>query len=503
MAQLQQLPLYTEHLSLWLSDEQGLVFHHGLKSLFKLEPLSLALFIALDEGNNKQQTLKRIEEYSGLTQQQILPSFLQVSPLFKYQEVERSYKDGVYPELQNHFKQTPLNTDLIIQVAQSTFAISCADDTLFKQIKQLLQPIQVCISSLTDEEVDFRFEIEQEKDSTFSLYSNDMQVESNLTLKQVMPVFIDRLQILAYQQSDYCFGFHGGALVKKDPDLRQDDEASSRHPEAQDCHPEFQNRHPETPSRHPEFSSGSYSVEKQDPDLRQNDDEINQNSNSSSRSFLSRLSREGGNPQDNHTNKTILLPGVSGAGKSTLTAELSVRGYQVYSDEIIALNNQLNLTAINLPMAIKSGSWQLTESLYPEICEQPEWHRIDGRILKYIWPKQCAQMNQDHCVDQTNEYHIQQRDLKSTEPTLANLVDHKQTLVICPKFDINAKPKATKISIIDTLTLVTEGGYQLGVELSHDRVEQLLSFCEQISAYQITYANSEQALTLLEELCQQ
>lgn len=459
MAQLQQLPLYTEHLSLWLSDEQGLVFHHGLKSLFKLEPLSLALFIALDEGNNKQQTLKQIEQYSGLTEQQILPSFAQVSPLFKYQEVERSYKDGAYPELQSHFKQTPLKTDFIVQVAQSSFAISCVDDALFKQIKELLQPIQVCISSLADEEVDFRFEIEQEKDSTFSLYSNDMQVESNLTLKQVMPVFIDRLQILAYQQSDYCFGFHGGALVKKDPDLRQDDDEITR-------------------------------LSREGGNPQDNHDEITR------RSFLSRRSREGGNPQDNHTNKTILLPGVSGAGKSTLTAELSVRGYQVYSDEIIALNNQLNLTAIILPMAIKSGSWQLTESLYPEIANQTEWHRTDGRILKYIWPKQSVDLYEE----QTNQCDNQESVI---EPTTENLADHKNTLLLSPKFDAGASPKATKLSIIDTLTLVTEGGYQLGVELSHERVEQLLHFCEQISAYQITYASSEQALSLMDELCQQ
>ena len=500
MAQLQQLPLYTEHLSLWLSDEQGLVFHHGLKSLFKLEPLSLALFIALDEGNNKQQTLKRIEEYSGLTQQQILPSFLQVSPLFKYQEVERSYKDGVYPELQNHFKQTAINSDFIIQVAQSSFTISCADDTLFKQIKQLLQPIHVCISSLADEEVDFRFEIEQEKDSTFSLYSNDMQVESNLTLTQVMPVFIDRLQILAYQQSDYCFGFHGGALVKKDPDLRQDDDVSGIEKQDPDLRQDddvsgIEKQEPGL--RQDDDVSG---IEKQEPGLRQDDDEITHSSHLSRRSFLSRRSREGGNPQYKHTNKTILLPGVSGAGKSTLTAELSVRGYQVYSDEIIALNNQLNLTAINLPMAIKSGRWQLTESLYPEIANQTEWHRTDGRILKYIWPQKCAEQSHQVCAQD-----IEKDNDRANEEEQLNkeITPHSNTLLLSPNFNANANPKATKLSIIDTLTLVTEGGYQLGVELSHDRVEQLLHFCEQINAYQITYANSEQALILMEELCQQ
>ena len=73
--------------------------------------LSIALLIALDEGNNKEQTLKQIQQHSGLTIEEITPSYEQVAPLLKYSEIETTYADGKYPELQNHFEQQPNATD--------------------------------------------------------------------------------------------------------------------------------------------------------------------------------------------------------------------------------------------------------------------------------------------------------------------------------------------------------------------------------------------------------
>ncbi|WOH38997.1 hypothetical protein RI844_07185 [Thalassotalea fonticola] len=491
--QFEKIQLNAPHLTLWLSENKGLVFHQGQKTLLQIEPISIALLIALDEGLTNQQAVIELQQHSNLTEQQLTQSLEQVKPLFKNTEGERSYADGLYPELQNHISQQPQQHSFCLTVANATFAITSDDEGLLNEIKALLTPIEIT----APEEVHFAIHIEIYK-GNYLLVSNDIVVEEGLSQQQVMPVFIDRLQILAYQHSDYCFGFHGAALT-------------NRHSQAQPCH--------------------------------------------------SRLVRE--STSEASENTTILLPGVSGAGKSTLTAELSRQDFSVYSDEIIALNNDFNLTTLALPMAIKSGSWQHIAKLYPEIKSQPEWHRVDGRILKYIWPEHIAEKTEmdyrlrgndedegcgndeednrhslatnshsqvTNCHSQAPSRHsrlvrestseaqepksmdprMREDDAKDTRHSgdvMPNSFGHREstettnkTFLISPKFNKDATPKATKLTIIDTLKLVTEGGYQLGVELTEDRVEQLIDFCEHIQAYQITYASSEQAQHLINNL---
>ncbi|KGJ94214.1 hypothetical protein [Thalassotalea sp. ND16A] len=403
----EKVNLNTPHLTLWLSSEQGLVFHQGQKSLSQLEPITIAILIALDEGLTDEQAIVELQQYSKLTTQQITPALAQVKALFDNSQEPRTYADGRYPELKPHHSQSVKKQDFCIQVANSTFVIQCANKTLEQDIQALLQPIQIKTEQLANQQrIDFIFEVKIEQ-GQYQLYSNNLLVEQDLKQNQVVPILIDRLQILSYQQSNYCFGFHGAAL---------------------------KNEH-----------------------------------------------------------NTILLPGVSGAGKSTLTAELSKQNFQVYSDEIIALDNNFTLTSLALPMAIKSGSWQHIAELYPEIEKQKQWHRIDGRILKYIWPE-----------------HIAQNEVFGDDLGLACAIENgachtnttTQTLLLSPKYDKRATPKATKLTVSDTLKLVTEGGYQLGVELNEHTIEKLLDYCQHISTYQITYATSEQADNLVTALCQ-
>ncbi|TRX57205.1 hypothetical protein [Thalassomonas sp. M1454] len=394
--QLEKVNLNIEHLSIWLSDTQGIVYHQGHKSLYRLEPLSLALLFALDDGINEQQTISELQQHSPLSAEQIAPSMQQVKALMVNDQIDRTYADGLYPEFNSHFKQQVKPGDFTLKVANSTFAITSQDHELLSHLKTLLAPITLNNEAGDITEVDFLFEIEHPNE-IYTLYSNDQAVEENLTQEQVMPVLIDRLQILSYQQSPYTFGFHGAALESINAD----------------------------------------------------------------------------NPH------RVLLPGISGAGKSTLTAELSKQGYQVFSDEIIAINDDHTLNTLELPMAIKSGSWQHIAKLYPEITTQPEWHRVDGRILKYIWPEQIAHNKTAELVDV-------QKSIK--------------TLLISPNYQAGCEPQIKALSIIETIELVTNGGYQLGVELTEQRVEQLIDFCQSISAYQITYASSAQAQKIINEL---
>ncbi|WNC71205.1 hypothetical protein RGQ13_13875 [Thalassotalea psychrophila] len=599
--QFEKIQLNAPHLTLWLSEDKGLVFHQGQKELSQIEPISIALLIALDEGLTNEQAIIELQQHSNLSKEQLKPSLEQVKVLFKNTQEQRTYADGLYPELQNHIIQQPQQHAFCVKVASATFAITCDDERLLSEIKALLAPIQIT----TPNEVQFAIEIAIYK-GNYLLISNDIVVEEGLKQNQVIPVFIDRLQILAYQHSDYCFGFHGAALTTMDYRLRVNDGGARECDGAGKYSCETESRHSrlvrettseasEQKNMDPRIGSGillrSTSsvpgvVREEDGEERGNDDE-----GAPSSSFLvpssSSLSPSSLAPNSSCPSVTILLPGVSGAGKSTLTAELSKQNFSVYSDEIIALNNDFNLTTLALPMAIKSGSWQHIAKLYPEIVDQPEWHRVDGRILKYIWPEQIAGMdyrlrgndgeecgndeeergndgeecgngeeergndNGGNChsqlvrettsealsshsqlvrettsealsshsvidTDSSNEAQLKgiDSDLRQEEvdgapsssflvPNTLDEVPNTSTFLLSPNYQKEATPNATQLSVVETIALVTNGGYQLGVELTPDRVDQLIQYCEKISAYQMTYANSEQAQQLVEQLCKQ
>jgi hypothetical protein len=178
---------------------------------------------------------------------------------------------------------------------------------------------------------------------------------------------------------------------------------------------------------------------------------------------------------------SLLLPGKSGAGKSTLSAILASGDSSLYSDEMIVLDDNFRMMTLNLPLAIKSGSWDLLGALYPELKNETIWHREDGRELKYIWPKRFVNSNNP------NEFKT------------------KKTLLINPCY-IHNKMEIShhkiKLSVIETLMLMTGGGYQVASELTEDKIEQLFIFISDQPCFQLNYHSTEQALSQLEQLWQ-
>lgn len=180
-------------------------------------------------------------------------------------------------------------------------------------------------------------------------------------------------------------------------------------------------------------------------------------------------------------NGSLLLPGKSGAGKSTLSAVLASDGMQLYSDEMIVLNEHFQIMTLNLPIAIKSGSWKILEKRYPELKGESVWLREDGRRLKYIWPT---------CFVQSN---------------IANMLTSKNTLLINPCYQTTKIPQAksqVRLSLIDTLVLITGGGYQVASELTENKIDQLFNFISEQPCYQLNYDSTEQVIYLLEDIWQ-
>jgi len=381
---IKKVKLGTSNLSLYIENAQGLIFNRADRCLYSASPIIIAFVFAIDEGLSKSEAIEEISKNFHYSSSDILSCYQQAKSIYSSSTSSATYADGKYPELvklKGYTKVEDTNYTSTYVVGDTSFSVACLDTTLKKQITSLLQPIETALK-----EVYFHIEIRKSSgnDKYLDIYCNDLLIEEKLDPKEVLPLIIDRMQILTFQNSDYCFCFHGAVLQS---------------------------------------------------------------------------------PQG-----MLLLPGESGAGKSTLSAFLAMNQYKLCSDEMIALDKYFNVKVIKLPIAVKSGSWDVLSDYYPELKTLPEFFRLDGRRLKYVWPSSFAQSNT------LNDY--------------AKI----QPLILNPNFrgNIEDNVKAEKLSVIDTISILTEAGYQVGMELDEDKLDKLLGFIECSKRYRVSYNSNKQ-----------
>lgn len=173
----------------------------------------------------------------------------------------------------------------------------------------------------------------------------------------------------------------------------------------------------------------------------------------------------------------IILPGISGAGKSTLTAKLCANHAQLYSDEMVVIGPDSKIKTIPLPIAVKSGSWDVLINEYPELATAQVFDREDGKKIKYIWPKAYA----------------------------SNAVFEDKVVVINPEFnDINKDSQRFEeepISMISALQTMTKSGHQVGTELDIQAVSTLLNLLKSSSCFRVRFGEAETACQFILSLC--
>lgn len=383
---IHKIELKTPFLSLYLEKEKGLLFNHFETVLYELRPITVAFFLAIDDGLSEYLAVQEIAHNCDLPRRELLSEYHKAKALFTYNKLTLNYLDGRYPELihlsgiAHIYSSESTNT---YKVGESTFGITCADSDLQIQIKALLKPAEVDLK-----QVHFKLTIKRfdkgDDSQYYDVFCNDLLIERNLDFAEVFPVLIDRMQILTFQHSEFSFCFHGAALKTA-----------------------FGN---------------------------------------------------------------VLLPGKSGAGKSTLSAVLAAKQCELYSDEMIVLDKNFQIKTLPLPIAIKSGSWGVLSHLYPELNHTVQWQRIDGRRLKYVWPAAFSASKKG-----THDLPV---------------------LILAPQFFENSdktQQRAQKMSVIETITMLIDSGYQVGSELDETTLENFIDFIVSADCYRFSYNNSEQA----------
>jgi hypothetical protein len=390
---IHKIELKTPFLSLYLENEKGLLFNQLETVLYELKPITVAFFLAIDDGLSEYLAIQEISHNCNMSPSELLSEYHKAKALFTSNKSLVNYADGRYPELNNLLGLSSICSNELINtyiVGTSTFGIACDNSNLQVEIEALLKPIEKELK-----QVHFKLIIKRTdkccSSQYYDVFCNDLLIERDLHFAEVVPVLIDRMQILTFQHSDFDFCFHGAALKTA------------------------------------------------------------------------------------HGN--LLLPGKSGAGKSTLSAALTAKQNELYSDEMIVLDKNFHIKVLPLPIAVKSGSWDVLSSHYPELNNATQWQRIDGRKLKYVWPAAFSEP-------------------KKTEPYLPSLI-------LAPQFcedGLKTQQRAQKLSVIETITMLTEAGYQVGSELDEANLERFIDFILNTDCYRFSYNKSEQAESELDTL---
>jgi len=85
--------------------------------------------------------------------------------------------------------------------------------------------------------------------------------------------------------------------------------------------------------------------------------------------------------------KGIMLSAASGSGKSTLTAELAMRGWRIFSDELALIDgaaSQLRLIPFPRPISLKNQSIDLVRRRYPEAQFGPLAHDTQKGTIAHL-----------------------------------------------------------------------------------------------------------------------
>ncbi|MDO9449640.1 MAG: HprK-related kinase A [Rugosibacter sp.] len=83
--------------------------------------------------------------------------------------------------------------------------------------------------------------------------------------------------------------------------------------------------------------------------------------------------------------KGVMLSAVSGSGKSTLTAELAMRGWRIFSDELALIDGPaLRLVPFPRPISLKNQSIDLMRRRYPEAQFGPLAHDTQKGTIAHL-----------------------------------------------------------------------------------------------------------------------
>ena len=171
--------------------------------------------------------------------------------------------------------------------------------------------------------------------------------------------------------------------------------------------------------------------------------------------------------------QVLLMPGHAGQGKSTLTAGLIKKGYQLINDDIVPINFDGSLVAINSPLKIKSGSWSVLSNLYPELDEIKPVMRADDQLMKLV---------------------------PQAEHSCAAGSTHMPTAIIIPEYSPKCEPELIQLEKGEGLSSILLTEPFLPHRLSRQYLQAIADWQAELPVWRVRYKHTDEAAQLLASL---
>jgi hypothetical protein len=169
----------------------------------------------------------------------------------------------------------------------------------------------------------------------------------------------------------------------------------------------------------------------------------------------------------------ILLAGTPGSGKSTLTSALIANGFDYCADDTVLLTDlPIRVRGIPTRLGIKEGSWAVVARMWPGFNELPTGLRADGQRIRYLPPpvgSSCA--TADQCLDTST--------------------------LIFPRFAPDSPNELNRLTRAESLMRLTNAGYDTPAGLTTDLVRKLIGWLADLSCYELTFSDLQQAVELV------
>lgn len=172
-------------------------------------------------------------------------------------------------------------------------------------------------------------------------------------------------------------------------------------------------------------------------------------------------------------NNVLFMPTYAGQGKSTLTISLTTKNYQIINDDIVPINFDGSITAINSPLKIKSGAWTTLSSIYPEILDKAIITRADEQAMR-LWSP-----SQNYCVPGSK---------------------YKVTHLIVPEYKPTGKAQLQSLSHDSVVRCLLKSEPYLPYLITQSYLKAILHWVNQIAAWHIAYSTTEEAFDLISQI---
>jgi len=167
----------------------------------------------------------------------------------------------------------------------------------------------------------------------------------------------------------------------------------------------------------------------------------------------------------------IMLCAPRECGKSTLAAYLIAQGFDLLADEPALFHlKDWSVSPLHMPISLKEGSWSILQRHLPQVADAPVHLRSDGTRLHMVYPPP------QHC----------------------SMRSRRLTHIVFPRFAPSSPEECEKLSLLQTLRLLGEGGMLLANKFTREDFEILLHSLSRTPACRLQYTSLEEAHRMLQ-----